>query len=78
MLENNLQTPCLRARRRLFLQDDLLQEPCNDALVLAKKIEQKFFEQKREQWSYDFINDTPVSEGIWKWDIIQTTINVEE
>lgn len=76
MLEDNLQTPSFTARRRLFLQDDSLQE--HDALITAKEIESKFLEQKREQWSYDFINDTPVNEGLWQWDVIQTSINNEE
>lgn len=59
--------PSITAKRKLF-QDDQL--PC-DASAAAKEIEQKLLAQKQEQWSYDFINDTPTEdEGLWRWNIV--------
>lgn len=44
----------------------------NEALDAANEIEENFLLQKQRQWSFDFINDTPV-EGIWQWNKITTT-----
>lgn len=70
MLNNNLLPPPTTARRRLF-QDD--QQP-DDVLDIVKDVEQKFLQQKQEQWSFDFINDIPV-EGLWQWSIIVAACN---
>lgn len=65
MLTNN--PPPTSAIRSLFRDD----QRTNEALDTANEIEQHFFLQKQRQWSYDFINDTPV-EGIWQWNNITT------
>lgn len=66
MLINN-PPPATSAIRSLFRDD----QQTNEALDIANEIEQNFFLQKQRQWSFDFINDTPV-EGIWEWNNITT------
>jgi len=41
-------------------------------MVSAKEIEQKLLVQKREQWSFDFVNGEPIEGGLWQWNIIIT------
>lgn len=60
-------SPPISAIRSLFRDD----QQTNKALDTAKEIEQNFLLQKQRQWSFDFINGTPV-EGIWQWNNITT------
>lgn len=71
MLTNNVSPTT--AIRGIFRDD---QKP-NEALDIAKEIERNFLLQKQRQWSFDFINDTPV-EGLWQWNNITAAADHDE
>lgn len=74
MLNNNLPPPPPTTIRRRLFHDD---QQSTDASSIAKDIEQKFLQQKQEQWSFDFINDIP-TEGLWQWSIIVAACSYDE
>ncbi|KAL5233610.1 hypothetical protein ACI65C_001020 [Semiaphis heraclei] len=76
MLNDHRPPPVTAAARRCLFPDDR-QQPAtpNENLRVAMEIEQELLSRKRDQWSFDFVNGTPVDEkGLcnnnWQWDII--------
>jgi len=75
MLSDHRPPPVTAAGRRCLFPDDR-QQPAtpDDNLEVAMKIERELLARKREQWSFDFVNGTPVDEGLsnnnWQWEII--------
>jgi len=69
------------ARRCLFQDDRRSLAACNDdnaALEVAMTIERELLARKRDQWNFDFLSGTPVTEeelcnNNWQWDIIVTS-----
>lgn len=58
-------------RRRLFRGDPRPRGPADDdASAVASKIDLQILSQKRERWSFDFVNGAPAAEGCWRWDVV--------
>lgn len=74
MLNDRRPLPVTAAvKRRLFRPDDDRLANDNAASEVAKEIERRVLMRKRELWNFDFVNGTPVEEGLrdnWQWDII--------
>ncbi|XP_003243054.1 uncharacterized protein LOC100568919 isoform X3 [Acyrthosiphon pisum] len=75
MLKDHRPPPVLTAGRRcLFPADRQQSATLDDNLQMAMEIEQELLARKRDQWSFDFVNGTPVDEELsnnnWQWEII--------
>jgi hypothetical protein len=75
MLNDHRSPPVTAAGRRCLFPDDR-QQPAtpDDNLQVAMEIERELLARKRDQWSFDFVNGTPVDEELctnnWQWEII--------
>lgn len=56
------------ARRRLFCDGWRPEDRDVSPEAAAEEIQRTAYAQKREQWSFDFLDGVPVEEGPWRWD----------
>jgi len=75
MLNDQRPPPVTSAGRRCLFPADRQQPATPDGnLKLAMEIERELLARKRNKWSFDFVNGTPVDEELsnsnWQWKII--------